>query len=69
LGQVQLDGGNSDALLTYIVAKYLLSDLDMDGRIICQGAGNDLQTLFLNVLLHPDNTGSSLSHIIIEQLP
>src|SRR5574343_1484745 len=27
-----------------------------DALPICQGPNNDLQTLFLNVLLHPDNT-------------
>ncbi len=69
LAQVQLDGGNVDAVLTYIVAKYLSGDLNMDGRIISQGPNNDLQTLFLNVLLHPDNTFSSLAYIIQEQLP
>lgn len=69
LAQVQLDGGNVDGVLTYIVSKYLPGDLNMDGRIISQGPNNDLQTLFLNVLLHPDNTASSLSHIIQEQLP
>ncbi|OIN58102.1 hypothetical protein [Arsenicibacter rosenii] len=69
LAQVQLDGGNVDGVLTYIVSKYLSGDLNMDGRIISQGPSNDLQTLFLNVLLHPDNGSSSLSHIIQEQLP
>lgn len=69
LTQVQLDAGNTNALITYIATTYSASDLDLNGQIICQGPGNDLQVIFLNGLLHPDNTSFSIAYILSEQLP
>ncbi|MVM29498.1 hypothetical protein GO755_05600 [Spirosoma sp. HMF4905] len=69
LSQVQLDPGNTNALLTYIATTYSTGDLDLNGQTICQGAGNDLQVIFLNELLHPNNTSFSIAYIVSEQIP
>ncbi|QMW01779.1 hypothetical protein [Spirosoma foliorum] len=69
LNQVQLDTGNPNALITYIATKYSTSDLDLNGQIISQGAGNDTQIIFLSELLHPDNAAFSIAYIVSEQVP
>nr|WP_293839332.1 Ig-like domain-containing protein [uncultured Arsenicibacter sp.] len=73
-GQVFLDSGNQTFVPTYIVQKYLTSDVNLDGLLKYQGAENDLQIIFATVLLHPGNVNHPtnpfvVSYIVEEQVP
>ena len=54
----------------YVVVGYFNSDINMDGDVIFQGTGNDVEFIYQNVMKnHPGNTLNSNNFIIQEQLP
>ena len=48
---------------------YLNSDVDMDGQVILQGAGNEPDFIIFEVLMHPNNPLHYTNYIIQQQVP
>lgn len=61
--------GNTNALTTFILQGYALTDINLDGRTIAQGINAD-NTYNLNVVLgHPGNTMAVSNFIVQQRLP
>ena len=60
---------NDDALANFILKGYYNSDVNMDGVTIFQGAPNDVDILFFNVMGNPANTSFNANFILGEQIP
>jgi large repetitive protein len=71
LSKVLMDNGNQATTSpSYIIYnQYQVEDVNMDGKTVYQGSGNELSTILLNILNHPSNTGYIATYIIYEQLP
>lgn len=54
---------------SYVMEGYFKEDLNLDGKIILQGAGTDANIPFFNCIEHPENTNSYTNYFIVEQLP
>jgi hypothetical protein len=68
--KVFFDSNNTNGNFNFIVHGYYPEDTNMDGRVIYQGSGNDVdQMIFFNVLLHPNNTSNVVNYQIFQQLP
>ena len=61
--------GNPDGLANYILNGYYNSDVNMDGVTIFQGAPNDVDILFFNIMGNPANTSFNANFTLPEQLP
>ena len=64
---VAAPGSNNNA--NYILSGYGAGDLNMDGRIIAVGPGNDVNRILSNIINHPANSNANGNHVIQERLP
>lgn len=60
---------NPDGLANFILKGYYNSDVNMDGVTIFQGAPNDVDILFFNIMGNPSNTSFNANFTLAEQLP
>ena len=61
---------NPDGSFNHIVRGYKNGDTDMNGKMIYQGLGNDVdKMIFLHVLLHPGNSATAVNYFVTQQLP
>ena len=61
---------NVDHLANFILHGYYGEDLNMDGKVIYQGPGNDRALLLYNTILgHPANVSNLANFIVREKLP
>lgn len=68
--EVFLDPLNTNLSFNHIAKGYKQGDTNMDGSVKYQGLGNDIdQTIFFNVIQHPENTAIFVNFFITEQLP
>jgi len=67
---VLTDPTNSTLVPVHIVTNtYNRSDGDLNGEVIYQGAGADIDLIFFAVGLHPENVNVLPIYIIYEQIP
>ncbi len=53
----------------FVFTGYSVTDLNLDGKTVYAGAGNDLNTLLGNILLAPGNSTASTNYILPGSLP
>ncbi|MCC6727042.1 MAG: hypothetical protein IT258_21245 [Saprospiraceae bacterium] len=61
--------GNTNLESNYINKRYSIYDLNMDGKVIYQGAGNDVELVFHNIVTYPPNTTVVSNYILPDCLP
>ncbi|OQX13716.1 MAG: hypothetical protein BWK73_11400 [Thiothrix lacustris] len=64
LGQVITAGDNTQSNTNHILAGYLTTDINFDGKTLFTGPGNDTTLLVGNILLHPLNSGFAANYIV-----
>ncbi|MEZ4861101.1 MAG: hypothetical protein R3C14_07340 [Caldilineaceae bacterium] len=69
LGAVLSAPGNTEHNRNYIVVGYSAGDVNLDGRVIAAGPGNDINPIYNGVFLHPTNSTIAANYIIQERLP
>ena len=55
--------------IIFQVRTHVQGDVNMDGKTIFQGSANDADLIFVNSLLHPENTNMNANFINNQQLP
>ena len=63
------DQNNTANTSNFIQTGYNDCDLNMDGKVIFQGIGNEHNTIFFSVIFNPGNLESAINYIVEEQLP
>jgi hypothetical protein len=56
-------------LSNYIVNGYHSGDINLDGKVIAAGQGNDLNPHLYVVFTHPANSSAAANYIVTAQLP
>jgi FG-GAP-like repeat len=70
LNKVLLAGANTLITPSFILNNiYTREDVNLDGKVIYQGTGNELTPILINILNHPSNTNFLTTFIIYEQVP
>lgn len=53
----------------FVVTAYALADINLDGKVILAGPGNDATLILATVLAHPGNTTRAANYVVREQVP
>ncbi len=61
--------GNVNHNINYIVNGYSAGDVNLDGRVIAAGPGNDINFILYNIFVHPGNGSAAANFVVQGQLP